>query len=108
MLIGVKETPKIARRVYAIEVDGEAVVYSFRAMLGTAGWCDAYYGIGATIERGCNGTPYGEKRHTGHTRAWIYGQGVMVELTPDLVTLDWEIDEHALAAVEAKMRGGSQ
>ena len=109
MLIGVKETPAIARRVYAVEVDGTPVVYAFRAMLGPAGWCDAYYQIGIQIERQGDGTPYGEKRYTGHTRAWVYGRDIAVQLTPDLVTLDWEIDEAELVKVEAAMRqGGGQ
>lgn len=113
MLIGVHETPAIAPRVLQVEVNGEPVVYSFRAMLGPAGWCN-HYAVGTEdkggirIVRDHHGVPY-EFQTVGPTRAWIYGEEMAVELTPEIVTLEWEIDNEAVAKVEAayRQRGGA-
>ena len=113
MLIGVHETPAIAPRVLLVEVGGVPVVYSYLAMLGPAGWCN-HYAVGEDkdgvvgIVRDPKSRPY-EFQTVGSTRAWIYGAEMAVELTPEIVTLEWEIDDEALARVEAayRQRGGA-
>ena len=113
MLIGVHETPAITPRVLAVEVNGVPMVYSYLAMLGPAGWCN-HYAVGAEdkggirIVRDSKGVPY-EFQTVGSTRAWIYGAEMAVELTPEIVTLEWEIDDEAVARVEAayRQRGGA-
>lgn len=92
MLIGVKETPKLARHIYSVDVDGMDAGPCVAAMIGTLGWVDHRLKEGKTCLIA---------RKYGHVRAWVYGEHFMVELTPDIVTLEWDLDTEQLAKVEA-------
>lgn len=109
MLIGVKETPALARRVSLVEVSGVPVIGVVTAMLGADGWtisCAqrlAHPAHGRAWKRNDLGQPFAEVRN-GFVRAFTLVGRHHVEITPKLIR-DGEIIEEWLQEIEARANG---